>query len=129
MNLGTQQLFGEGAHILYVNGSYEGDDELGKLMHDFRCKKSDEMYFDVLAERTKKLKESPEGRRYMGDVMEKLYMEGRADGKVEGKSEGKAEERDERIRALMETMNLTAEQAMKALKIPEDQRGLFQQTI
>ena len=35
-----------GTHILYVNGEYRGDSDLGKLMHDFNCIDAEEMYFD-----------------------------------------------------------------------------------
>ncbi len=34
INLSTNELFNDGEHILYINGSYRGDDELGRLMHD-----------------------------------------------------------------------------------------------
>ena len=137
VNLATQQLFSEGAHILYVNGSYEGDDELGRLMHDFRCENPDEMYFDVLAERTRKLKESPEGRKFMDDILEKFRKEawekgktaGEAEGKAEGKAEGMAAGKADSIRNLMKTMNWSAEQAMKALLIPEDQQGTYWQLL
>ena len=34
----TGALFGDGSHIIYMNGSYKDDsDPVGKLMHDFRC--------------------------------------------------------------------------------------------
>ena len=33
----TGKLFGDKAHIVYVNGSYRGNDEVGWLMHDFNC--------------------------------------------------------------------------------------------
>ena len=39
-------------------------------------------------------------------------------GIAEGEAKGRAEAQVKDIRNLMETMNLTAEQAMKALKIP-----------
>ena len=45
--------------------------------------------------------------------------EGLAEGKAEGLAEGKAEGKAEAVINLMETMNITAEQAMKALKIPD----------
>ena len=32
-----KELFGDGSHIIYVNGKYRGNDEVGKLMHDFLC--------------------------------------------------------------------------------------------
>ncbi len=33
----TGDLFNDGEHILYVDGEYRGDDEIGDLMHDFNC--------------------------------------------------------------------------------------------
>lgn len=34
----TGTYFGDGSHIIYVNGSYKDDnDPVGRLMHDFRC--------------------------------------------------------------------------------------------
>ena len=31
----TGKLFEDGSHIIYVNGNYKGDDEIGHLMQDF----------------------------------------------------------------------------------------------
>ena len=31
--------FNERAYILYVNGGYKGNDDIGKLVHDFQCEK------------------------------------------------------------------------------------------
>lgn len=50
-----------GEHILYVNGAYEGDDDIGKLMHDFRCSDPDDMLDEQLAAKTKYYKETEEG--------------------------------------------------------------------
>ena len=46
MNLTTGKGFGDGEHILYVNGEYRGESDLGKLMHDFNCTEADDMNFD-----------------------------------------------------------------------------------
>ena len=55
--------------------------------------------------------------------MDRKFAEGKAEGLAEGKAEGlvegKAEGKAEAVINLMETMNITAEQAMKALKIPD----------
>ena len=37
MNLTLNRPFNDGAHILYVNGEYRDDSEIGRLMHDFNC--------------------------------------------------------------------------------------------
>ena len=37
-----------GEDVLYVNGKYRGDDEVGKLMHDFSCTDPDDMNYEIL---------------------------------------------------------------------------------
>ena len=34
----TDELFGDGSHIMYVNGNYKGNDEIGQLIRDFHQK-------------------------------------------------------------------------------------------
>ena len=61
------------------------------------------------------------GVNEMGEVIEKYIAEERCEGRSEGRREGKAEA----IRNLMESMSMTAEQAMKALKIPAGEFGKY----
>ena len=44
-------LFDDGSHIIYVNGKYRGNDEIGKLMHDFSCTNPDDMNYEALAKK------------------------------------------------------------------------------
>jgi len=85
MNLTLDQPFEDGAHILYVNGQYRDDSELGRLMHDFNCSNADDMYFELLAEKTRYLKENPRGVREMCKAMEDLRNESYAEGREEGR--------------------------------------------
>ena len=107
INLTTGQNFEDGEHILYVNGEYREESELGKLMHDFNCTEADDMIFGLIAERTRYLKENPEGVNEMCKAMEDMRNE--------------AVERNmlQTIRNLMDSMKWSAEQAMTAMKIPE----------
>ena len=91
MNLTLGQEFGDGAYILYVNGEYQGTSELGWLMHDFRCTDADDMYYDLMAEKTRYLKENPKGVSEMCKIMEELRAESYAEGRAEGREEGRAE--------------------------------------
>ncbi|MDE7432420.1 MAG: Rpn family recombination-promoting nuclease/putative transposase [Lachnospiraceae bacterium] len=75
MNLTTGKPFVDGEHILYVNGEYRGDSDLGKLMHDFNCTRADDMNFELMAERTRYLKENPEGVSKMCKIMEDMRNE------------------------------------------------------
>ena len=40
----TNESFDDGSHILYVNGAYRDETPVGKLMHDFSCTDSANMY-------------------------------------------------------------------------------------
>ena len=72
---GSGKKFNDGSHILYVNGTYRGDDDLGKLMHDFSCTNPDDMYYEVLADRARYFKESKEGIEIMCKAMEDMRAE------------------------------------------------------
>lgn len=87
MNLTPGQPFGDGAHILYVNGQYRGDSDIGRLMHDFNCTKAEDMNFELMAERTRYLKENPKGVGAMCKVMEELRVESFTEGREEGRVE------------------------------------------
>ena len=67
----------DGTHIVYVNGATRSETEIGKLMHDLRCRDAAEMHFDVLKKRVSQFKNSEEGRRIMCKAMEKIKAEGK----------------------------------------------------
>jgi predicted transposase/invertase (TIGR01784 family) len=131
----TNESFDDGSHIIYVNGSYNGEDSIGKLMHDFRCKKSTEMFYGQLSDGVKHFKETKGGRKVMCKAVEEYADMRAAAAKAEAKAakaeakaakaEAKAaaeEQQIKLIRNLMDTMKITLEQAMNALKISEADR-------
>jgi hypothetical protein len=70
----TGEPFDDGSHIVYVNGSYRADDALGRLMHDFHCKDSQDFYYPALAKSVRHFKEQEGGRKIMCDAV-KEYAE------------------------------------------------------
>jgi len=84
MNLLMGHPFEDGEHILYVNGEYRGTSDIGRLMHDFNCTDADDMNFDLMAERTRYLKENPRGVSEMCKVIEDMRREEREEGMREG---------------------------------------------
>lgn len=78
----TGKPFDDGTHILYVNGEYRGDSEIGKLMHDFNCTQADDMIFPLMAEKTRYLKENPKGVSEVCKQMEDLRNESIFEGKI-----------------------------------------------
>ena len=70
----TQKNFLDGSHIIYVNGEYEGNDEVGKLIHDLKEKNSKDMYNKELAESLEYFKEKGD-RRVMSSKWEEFVEE------------------------------------------------------
>lgn len=70
---GTNLKFIDGSHIIYVNGAMrDANTPLGELIHDFFCKNPDEMYYNLLADRTRFFKEDVKGAGDMSGVIEEL---------------------------------------------------------
>lgn len=68
-------LFGDGSHILYVNGKYRGNDEIGKLMHDFSCTDPEDMNYEALARKARYFKCDERGVAAMCKIMEDMRKE------------------------------------------------------
>ena len=65
--------FGDGSHIIYVNASIDDKDTpLSKLMHDFKCKNADDMYYPQLASRVNMIKNTEGGQENMCEIMDKI---------------------------------------------------------
>ena len=107
----TGEEYGDRAHILYVNGSYEGEDPLGLLMADFRSSDPTRMHYAELADRVNDLKNSEDEVKKMCRAMEITYEEGRMEGYVRN------------IRSLMRKLGISAEEAMDDLEIFGEERA------
>lgn len=83
--LESGMLFGDDAHIIYVNGTYRGDDPIGRLMADFNCTEPAKMYYNVLKSRTGYFKETREGVAIMCKAIEDMRNQEREEGRTEGR--------------------------------------------
>ncbi|MCI8541348.1 MAG: nuclease, partial [Erysipelotrichaceae bacterium] len=83
----TGEVFEDGSHIIYVNGSYRGDDPIGKLMHDLHCQNPNDMYYEELARITRYYKENKEGNEKMCQAMEEFEQRAIQKGIVVGITE------------------------------------------
>ena len=66
-----------------MNGATRSESEIGKLVHDLRCRDVAEMYFEVLKKRVSQFKGSEEGRRTMCEAVERIAERKKAEGKRE----------------------------------------------
>ena len=78
------QAFGDGAHIIYVNGATRSASDIGRLVHDLLCSDAEKMHFDVLRKQVSQFKNSEEGRYAMCKAMEKIEARGEAQGEARG---------------------------------------------
>ena len=76
-------LFGDGSHIIYVNGKYRGNDEIGKLMHDFSCTNPDDMNYETLAKKARYFKQDEKGVAAMCKIMEDMRNEAAREATIE----------------------------------------------
>jgi len=74
-NLNGKPLFNDQTHIIYVNGSYRGDDPIGRLMSDFFQSDPNKMYNQTLADRVRQIKETKEGQDKMCDAVRKYALD------------------------------------------------------
>ena len=64
------------------------ESDLGKLMHDFNCTQASDMNFELMADRTRYLKENPKGVSEMCRIMEDMRNESLKEGMKEGMKKG-----------------------------------------
>lgn len=89
--LETNEIFGDGSHMIYVNGTNRDDTPLGRLMQDFWCKDPKDMHYSKLAAENRRLKETEEGVKQMESVADRIFVKGRMEGREEGRKEGREE--------------------------------------
>ena len=63
-----------GSHIIYVNGRYEGNDDIGRMMKDFHQCRPEQIESETLSKAVAYYKEK-EGRGAMSEAVRKYAME------------------------------------------------------
>lgn len=113
----TNEQFRDGSHIIYVNGNYKGNDEIGQLMQDFWEKNPECMHYTELAESVKNFKEKEGGREEMSEIVERYGDERALMANITS------------VQNLMNNMKWTLDQALDALGIKGKERTLITQQL
>ena len=113
----TGKLFEDGSHIIYVNGNYKGDDEIGHLMQDFHQTNPDNMHYKELSQGVRHFKEVEEGRDTMCEAVQEYAKE------------YAKTEKAELVENFMKNMNLTLKQALDAAGIQGEEREAIIQLL
>ena len=95
--------FDDGSLLIYINGSAKDNGtEVGKLVHDLRCTKADEMFFPRLAARIKFLKEDERGVKIVSDY----FAEREAKAVKEAVKEAQKAQKKEKENMVLYLINL-----------------------
>lgn len=108
MNMATGEIFDDGSYILYINGAYRGDDEIGNPMHDFSCSDPDDMINKELADRTRYFKETEDVVEAVCKVMEDMREDAIEKDKIE------------RVKKLLKLRKLTLEEIADTMEMNID---------
>ena len=76
-----------GSHIIYVNGRYEGNDDIGRMMKDFHQCRPEQIESETLSKAVAYYKEK-EGRGAMSEAVRQYAMEYAKEYGEEQKEEG-----------------------------------------
>ena len=113
----TGAMFGDEAHIIYVNSQIKDETELGRLMHDFSCTGGKVMHNKISPVRGRYFKEVAEGGETMCRAMEEM------------RKEAAVEELLKTLRNLMKNLGWTAEQALTAMGVSETDKGILMKKL
>ena len=117
----TGKLFEDGSHIIYVNGNYKGDDEIGHLMQDFHQTDPDNMHYKELSQGVRHFKEVEEGRDTMCEAVQEYAKE--------YANEYANEKQAANVKNLMESAGFTMERALDSLKLQGEEREAIIQLL
>ena len=108
----------DGTRMIFVNCTYEGDDELGRIIHDLMCRNADDIYDDEIREKVKRIKEDRVEVEKMCETLQREYEEGMEAGAVRERRKIQAEldEKDRRIRELEKMLEKNTRQKKRKIK-------------
>ena len=110
--------FDVGTHMIYVNGAFKAkpgeETELSKLIHDFHCKRAEDMLIPELASMVWDFKNTERGQKAVSKVIQDLIESAEAAATITALSNA--------VKGAMITSGWSVDEAMDKLMIPADQR-------
>ena len=117
----TMNEYDDGREYILINGSYEGNDRIGRLIHDLRQSEAKDMVIPELREIMKYYKESEEGVKEMCEIFEGIAKRNKAEGIQESNVSA--------IRKCINKLNYTIMQALEFLDIPAEEHGMYKELL
>ena len=108
----------DGRNTLFVNGSYEGDDDIGKLISDLIQKDTKRINNGILAKRIAEVKE---GEKSMVETSFDRYLkEEKQSSFAEGREEGRSVESIDTVKRMLAKGKLSIEEIAEYSDLPVD---------
>ncbi len=119
--LNGERRIDDGTRMIFVNCTYEGDDELGRIIHDLMCRNADDIYDDEIREKVKRIKEDRVEVKKMCEALQREYEEGQEYMRKKMQAEldekdRRLEEKDRRIRELEKMLEKNTRQKKRKIK-------------
>ncbi len=129
--------FDDESLIMLVNGDYNHNDKIGRLVHDLKCTNPDEMHNEVLKERVRYFKETKGGVKQMCEIWDNIKADGikigeaigEARGEAKGEARGEAIEKLETVSKLINKMNMSFDEALEFLEITKEDYDRYQKLL
>ena len=121
----TDHAYEDGSHVILLNSRYtqaNAGPAITEYLDYIRTNDDSRTYTSELLQKTvEKVQEvrSDEKMEVSYMMWELKYQDAKEEGRAEGRAEGREENLLSNLRNLMETLGLSLEQAMSALKVPE----------
>jgi predicted transposase/invertase (TIGR01784 family) len=112
--------FDDDCNIMYVNGKYEADDPLGRLMHDFSTANADEMFYSELADKMRFLKQDKRGIEVASRIVEEYGDIRASEALKQGIQQGIQEKAIEDAVLLVKDFNASPQIAAQKMNAPLD---------
>ena len=116
----TGEAFGDGSHIIYVNGRYEGNDDIGRMMRDFHQCRPEQIESETLSKAVAYYKEK-EGRGAMSEAVRQYAMEYAKEYGEEQKQAGIKQGENYMLYSLVQDGDINPEKAAVRLEITVDE--------
>ena len=114
----TNETFNDGTKIIYVNTSHKDTStELGKLIHDFRCRNFREWYHTDMTEYAVKARKRVSKLSAVEEMLSQALAAGETMGKTIGKTEGLSEARNNIALALISLGQIALEDIAKVCNL------------
>ena len=96
-----------------VNINYEGEDEMGRMMYNIRCREYEEMHDDPLKEAVGEVKNTEAGHMTFDNYSERIMKQGMEKGLETGMRKGLEQGRDNAIGIVLKSGMASAEDVAK----------------